>query len=153
MLDEVDGDLLFTTGASQGGGLSLVTAALSPRVKGAVSMCPSYTCIRNRMEDRTGVLTQITKHVEQHPGDAELIYDNVSYFDALNFAADIKVETLIGIMMNDPICLPRYVYSAYMQLRCKKELLVSPAGHKVTPEAARQGLRFLERLIRSGKRT
>lgn len=126
MQEEVDPERIGVSGGSQGGGMALVTAALNKRVKAADVHCPSYTCMHNRMENRSGVIGRITDYIFRHPEHLELIWDNVRYFDGLNHAPDITVPTFVGLTMDDKVCLPQFTYSAYKALNCEKEIRYYP---------------------------
>lgn len=140
---EVDPNRIGVKGTSQGGGITLAVAGLCPEIKAAVSTVPSYTCIQNRIEDKTGVLGNINTYMKLHPEHTDLVWNNVAYFDGLNFAPRIQAKTLVCCALADPICLPQYVYSAYDALKCEKEVFFAPfTPHQETDAMIQKKLAF-----------
>ena len=145
---EVDSNRIGVVGMSQGGGITLAVSALSKDVKAAVVSAPSYTCIRNRIMDNTGVLGHLRTYMLHHPEHAETVWENVAYFDGLHFAENIKSNVLVLNTLADPICLPEYNYSVYQNLKCNKEIYSAPfAPHIVTPEMHLEKLKYFIKML------
>lgn len=102
---DVDTSNIIVTGGSQGGGLSLLTAAIDKRVNVVVATVPAF-CNNAASE----------KH--QLPEAAR----TMSYYDAALAAALIEVPVLIGVGFIDATCPPENVYSAYNKLNGPKRI-------------------------------
>jgi len=126
--DDVDGNRLGVTGHSQGGGLSLVMAALHKKVSLTMASVP-YLCNFGRAiyVAQQGPYLEILAYLRSHPDDVNRVMDTLSYFDAMNFAPDIKVPTLMSVGLVDPICPPSTIFAAYHHIGAtNKELAVFP---------------------------
>ena len=144
---EVSRDRLMVGGMSQGGGLALVTAALSPPVRlcladmpwlGALDLALSlldrdkYKRMKTaRYPDARGL---IADYAEAHPERAAQIYETYRYLDPLSHAASITCPTQVSAGGRDPSCKPPTVYAVYNELVCRKEMLfLMQAGHEIVP--------------------
>lgn len=100
---KVDASHLAVAGGSQGGLLALVAAALSPEIKAAVSSLTYYAYFPFRDH-----ITAINKKKSSGGKRINPPFDpehkrqrHMSYYDAMNFAAAVKVPVLIGACMSD----------------------------------------------------
>ena len=60
------------------------------------------------------------------------VLQTLNYFDARNFASEIKCPTLIGMGLLDPIIPPNNVYIDYNSITAKKHLIIfRDLGHEV----------------------
>ncbi len=133
---EWDGKNLIVTGVSQGGGQSLVAAALEPKVTLCLAGIPS-------MADHAGVLLgripggpRWLDKVEK-PVDPKLI-EITGYYDLANFAKRIRCEIYLSTGFADSTCSPTSVYAAFNNIPpgVKKVMTASPAmGHKAPNRA------------------
>jgi cephalosporin-C deacetylase-like acetyl esterase len=133
--DDVDQQRIAAWGGSQGGGLSLATAALDQRVDFCAADIP-FLCDWVRY-------FQLTKWPEV---DAWVEADDMrswsrtlqtlSYFDTLNLADQIRCPTVLRIGLNDEICPPETIFSVYNRITARKSHLVSPdKGHGLGAES------------------
>jgi cephalosporin-C deacetylase-like acetyl esterase len=97
---EVDIKRVCVNGSSQGGGLAIVLAGLDERVAGCMPAFPGLSRLDWTMKYKTGYwpFTMETKPKEQ---TEEQFLKTLSYFDASNFAPDIKCPTVCLIGMLD----------------------------------------------------
>ncbi len=143
---EVSPERLIVGGMSQGGGLSLVTAALAPEVKLCLADMPwlcalelalslldrsKYKKSLARYPDARGL---IADYAEAHPEIAAQVYQTYAYFDPLSHASNIRCPTQVSAGGRDPSCKPPTIYAVYNELACEKEMLYLPAtGHDIVP--------------------
>lgn len=142
---EVDPHRLAVVGASQGGMLSMVTAALCPQVKAVVSSLCFYADFPDR--DYTALLNKKRKDGvadTMPPADARQRY--LAYFDVMNFAPRVKGATLMCACLCDtpsPVTGPYAVYRRLGKIR--KELVWSPGtNHDLMFAFERRAWRWLD---------
>ena len=128
-LPEWDGKNVVVQGGSQGGGLSIVAAALDKRVTQAIVNHPA-------MADMAGIGWP-------HMTERVLTPNNIntlSYYDVVNFARHIsgaKVYMTWGY--NDITCPPTTSYAVWNVLTCEKESLITPVNEHWTSEPTERG--------------
>ena len=129
-----DGKNLIVFGASQGGQLTLATAALDPRVTAAAAMVPAYCDVTGYLHDRAGGWPHMMRGADSRHRTPEKIA-TTGYYDTVNLARRIRVPMLIALGYVDENCPPTSIFSTYNTLTAPKELLVAPGmGHAVFPE-------------------
>jgi cephalosporin-C deacetylase-like acetyl esterase len=124
---------LVMYGGSQGGYLSITTAALDPRV---TALCPSYPAYC----DETGYLHGRPsgwpgfKFNDMSDPQREAKIATTAYFDTVNFARRLKVPGHYAWGYNDETCPPDSVFSAYNVITAPKELtVIKEMGHGRVP--------------------
>ena len=66
-----------------------------------------------------------------HRDQAERVFQTLSYFDGLNFAARAKSPALFSVALMDTVCPPSTVFAAYNHYAGPKEIVVYPFnGHE-----------------------
>ena len=134
-LPEVDPDRIVTYGGSQGGALSIVASALSGRSQKCYSGITSYCCLQQRVELGSGILSGVTEYLRKYPLDTDRAMETLSYFDINNMVSLLKVPVLFCMGLSDPVCLPKFVYSAYAHVPGEKEVNMYPfVQHKMPQE-------------------
>jgi cephalosporin-C deacetylase len=127
--DDWNKKTLMVHGGSQGGYQSFVTAGLCPEVTAMSADVPAGC-------DHTGKLAQ------REPGwpnwasrvwkkrDEKKMLEASRYFDAMNFAPNIKCPAVVGIGLIDTVCPPEGIFATCNQLKGSKEVVTMPlAGH------------------------
>lgn len=116
---------LVVIGGSQGGYQALVTAGIHPAVTALAANVPAGC-------DHTG------KQAGRLPGwpnwagrtwqgkDAAKMLNAARYFDAMNFAARVKVPALVGLGLIDPVCPAEGVLATCNQLKGPKKIVIMP---------------------------
>ena len=122
-LPEVDADKIVAHGQSQGGALTIVASALSGKVKRAYPSVPSYACIEKRVEKASGVFGAVNAYLRAHPEDTDRVLKVLSYFDVNNMVSLLKIPTEFFLGLEDPICLPPFVYSPYAHTKAEKNIV------------------------------
>jgi cephalosporin-C deacetylase-like acetyl esterase len=130
---EVDAARIGITGGSQGGGLSLATAALDPRIRLCAPDIPflcdweKYFRISNWPEVDAWLAADAGRSLEE-------AVRTMSYFDALNMADRIQCPIFLGLGLQDDVCPPATIFAVYNRLPGPKEYRVYPrAQHWVGP--------------------
>lgn len=145
-LPNVDTERLAVYGGSQGGALSIVTAALDKRIKCLSAAYPALAEIAGYHHGRAAGWPKIFKN----PDEVSLLEKvQVSeYYDVVNFARFITVPGLYIWGYNDQVCCPTSTYSVFNVITAPKQLLtVLDCAHWLYPEhAAMQKEWLLEEL-------
>ncbi|MCW3111919.1 MAG: Cephalosporin-C deacetylase [Segetibacter sp.] len=134
-LPQYDGKNLGVAGGSQGGALSIVTAALDKRVKYLVSFYPAISDVTGYLEGRAGGWPHLfTKNNLTYNNTKEKL-NTVQYYDVVNFARLLKVPGMYSWGFNDEVCPPTSTYSAYNVITAPKQLFLAlETGHWTFPE-------------------
>jgi cephalosporin-C deacetylase len=110
----IDPDRVIVTGGSQGGGISLAVAGL---VDGLTAVMPNvpFLCHYRRATEITDAhpYREITSYLKAHRPHVEKVFQTLSYFDGLNFAARATVPALFSVALMDSICPASTVFAAY----------------------------------------
>jgi len=132
-LPEFDGENLVVSGGSQGGALSVVTAALDDRVKGLAAFYPALSDMSGYLNGRVGGWPHALKNVD--PKFRELYEHTSGHYDVVNFAKRLKVPGWYSWGFNDNICPPTSTFSVYNSIQSPKELKIfQETGHWTYPE-------------------
>jgi len=146
-----DGVHLAVTGGSQGGALSIVTAALVPRVKGLAAYYPAPRRCHRLSAESSGRLAHMfraTVGALQHRSPEKI--DTSRYCDVVNFARRLKVPGFYSWGFNDETCPPTSMYSAYNVIMAQKKLLLAlETGHNNIPEQVAEVDTWLEAFLKS----
>jgi cephalosporin-C deacetylase-like acetyl esterase len=134
-LAQYDGSTLGVTGGSQGGALSIVTAALDPRVKFLAAYYPALSDLTGFMIGRAGGWPHLfNKGNAMQISIADKLKTS-AYYDVVNFAKMLKVPGKYSWGFNDETCPPTSMYAAYNVISAPKTLfLAQETGHWVYPE-------------------
>ncbi|HEV7301374.1 MAG TPA: acetylxylan esterase [Tepidisphaeraceae bacterium] len=133
--DEVDADRLAITGGSQGGAITLATAALTERrLLLAMPDIPFLCDFRRAIEiTSNGPYPEIITFLKVFPELRERAIRTLSYVDCMNLAPMIRCRTLIANSLWDDICPPSTVFAAYHHMTCEKEMAIYPYHKHETP--------------------
>lgn len=134
-LPQYDGTNLGVIGGSQGGALSIVTAALDSRVKYLSAMYPALSDVTATLHGRTGGWPNyFDKWSIAYNNKPEKIA-TLGYYDVVNFAKQLKVPGIYSWGYNDEVCPPSSTYASYNSITAPKTLLIYPeTGHWGFPE-------------------
>lgn len=134
-LPQYDGKNLAVTGGSQGGALSIVTAALDPRVKYLAANYPALSDMTGYLYNRAGGWPHVfAKNSLAYNNKPEKI-ETTKYYDVVNFARMIKIPGYYSWGFNDETCPPTSMFAAYNVITAPKELnLALDTGHWTYPE-------------------
>ena len=149
--DEVDDGRLAITGISQGGGLTLAVAALSPRTISVALPDIPFLCDYRRAIAiaPAGPYPEIPLFLKSFPHLQEEAFRTLSYFDTLNLAAWIKCRTVISNCLWDDICPPSTIFAVYNHMTAEKQMEVYPYHkHEVPYEHSEVRLRVLHEALK-----
>ncbi|MBI2690242.1 MAG: acetylxylan esterase [Acidobacteria bacterium] len=146
-----DGTHLAVTGGSQGGALSIVTAALDSRVKGLAAYYPALSDVTGYLQNRAGGWPHMFRAADgplAHRSPDKI--DTTRYYDVVNFARRIKVPGFYSWGFNDETCPPTSMYSAYNVISAQKKLLLAlETGHNNVPEQVAQVDEWLQAFLKT----
>jgi cephalosporin-C deacetylase len=119
----VDSTRIAITGGSQGGGITLAVAGLDSSVQVALPEVP-FLCHYRRATEivDTHPYFEITNFLRTQRDKVEKVFETLSYFDGVNFAARAKAQALFSVGLMDDICPPSTVYAAYNHYAGPKEI-------------------------------
>lgn len=125
-LPQFNGKALGVTGSSQGGALSVITAALDLRVTFFGAVHPALCDHEAFLKKRAGGWPHY--YYQAAPTDKEL--KALRYYDTANFARCLKATGWFSWGYNDEVCPPTSMYAAYNAVTAPKELhLYLETGH------------------------
>lgn len=119
----VDAERIAVTGGSQGGGITLAVAGLEPSVKVAMPDVP-FLCMYRRATQiiNSNPYGEISAYLKTHRDKVEQVFETLSYFDGLNFAARASARALFSVGLMDEICPPSTVFAAYNHYAGPKQI-------------------------------
>ena len=118
-LPQFDGKTLGVTGSSQGGALTIITAALDSRVTFLAPVHPAMCDHEAFFEKRA---CGWPHYFLYYGGADDKVRQTVRYYDTANFARFIKVPGWYSWGYNDEVCPPTSMYAAYNVIEVPKEL-------------------------------
>lgn len=130
-MDEVDETRVGALGGSQGGGLTLACAALTPKLNRAAPRCPFLCDYRRVYEmdldvDAYAELREYFRHSDpQHRREGE-IFEKLGYIDNQHLAPRIRAEVKMFTGLMDTICPPSSQFAAYNKIPGKKSVELYP---------------------------
>ena len=116
-LPAYNGQALGVTGSSQGGALSVMTAALHPGVTFYAAIHPAMCDHSGHLKKRAGGWPHY--FYQQSPTEAQR--QTAAYYDVVNFARRVKIGGWFSWGYNDEVCPPTSMFSAYNSITAPKE--------------------------------
>jgi cephalosporin-C deacetylase len=149
---DVDEARLGAMGGSQGGALTLVCAALEPRIKLAAPMYP-FLCDYQRvweMDLDTAAYGELREYFRNydptHRRESE-VFTRLGYIDVQHLSPRITAGVLMFTGLMDTICPPSTQYAAFNKIRSEKDVVLYPDfGHEALPGAPDRIFEFLSNL-------
>lgn len=136
-LDGIDLKRVFINGASQGGGLGLVCAALNPSLpRKAAILYPFLSDFQKvwelgRDEIAYEGLRYYSRWFDPDGSKKTELFTKLGYIDVHNFAHLVRCEVLFGTGLSDAVCPPVTQFSVYNRLTCPKRHVFFPEyGHE-----------------------
>lgn len=149
---EVDADRVGCFGISQGGALSLVCAALEPRIRRIAPVYP-FLCDYQRVwemdlaKDAYEELRLFFRSFDPRHERVAEIFTKLGYIDCQHLTERIQAETLLFTSLMDPICPPSSQFAAYNRITAKKNYVVYPDfGHEPLPGQIDRTFNFMRGL-------
>jgi cephalosporin-C deacetylase len=148
-LPEFDGSTLGVTGGSQGGALSIVTAALDSRVKFLGAYYPALSDLTGFMIGRAGGWPHLFNKDNVNTGSTPDKVKTTGYYDVVNFARLLKVPGMYSWGFNDVTCPPTSMYASYNVITAPKSLFLAlETGHWMYPEQRENMDRWLQKQLK-----
>lgn len=151
-LPDWDGQNVIVTGGSQGGALTLITAALNEKVSMCAAFYPALCDMLGFLHHRaggwprffnglsTGGKDKVTK------AEAEAV---LPYFDVVNFCRVLKCPAFVSWGYSDDTCSPTSVWSAWNEITAPKQCVITPtSGHWRFAESQAKALAWMKSLMK-----
>ncbi len=135
-LSELNPEIVYVNGASQGAALACVCAALNPNIKKATLLYPFLSDFERVFDLGFDViayegLRYYSRWFDPDGHNRKRMFDRLAYIDVQNFAPRVRAEVLFGISMADTVCPISTQFAVYNNLSCKKSLHRYPGkGHE-----------------------
>lgn len=132
----VDGDRVGATGGSQGGALTVVCAALEPRIKRAAPRVPFLSDYKRTWQmdlDKHAYaeLREYFRSFDPRHEREDAIFTKLGYIDIQFLCPRIRAEMYWAIGLMDEICPPSTQFAAYNKITSKKSMEIYPDyGHE-----------------------
>ena len=139
------------SGASQGGGLALATAALIPQVVAVCHADVPFLCDIQRGITLApdAPYTEVPEFLAHNVDLIPAALDTLRYVDCALLARRITGRCLLSVGLMDTICPPSTVFAAYNEITAGKDLSVHPfTGHVVPTAHVERQLRHLRDFLR-----
>lgn len=122
-------------GTSFAGGLAVMAESVLQAADFLVVAVPSFGWAEGRrllVEDGSG--QEINHYLEAYPEREEDVMVVLSYFDSMNFAAQIRCPTLVGLGLEDNVVPAPTVYAIVNHLSAPHRVVRLPVSHTDLPE-------------------
>lgn len=127
---EVDPTRIAVTGSSQGGGLTITTAAMRPEVHAAAAGAPYLCGIMDASAlTHTYPYEEINDYLRLYPDRRPAVEETLVYFDGLNFADKITCPIIVNIGLQDNVCPPETGYALFNKIGAADKRLYTYDGH------------------------
>lgn len=128
--DEVNPERIGVTGSSQGGGLTLVVAALRPQVRAAAAGVPYLCGYMDAIElTHTYPYQEIRDYLRLYPEREPAVRQTLAYFDGINFGPRITCPIIVNVGLQDNVCPPETGYAAFKAIASTDKKLYPYEGH------------------------
>jgi cephalosporin-C deacetylase len=139
---QVDSSKLYAYGASQGGALALICAAVAPEIKESFVCYPFLSDYREayRLDVENSAYEELAywfRFKDPLHQREEAFFETLDYIDLQYFAPWIKGKVHWAIGLADTVCPPKTQFAVYNQLSsaADKEMLIYPEyGHEYLPK-------------------
>lgn len=147
-----DGKNVIVTGGSQGGALTLVTAALSDKVTLCAPFYPALCDLQGFRHGRAGGWPKFFSKYYGNGSDSipvDKASETLRYFDVVNFARTVRVPVFMSWGYSDDTCSPSSVWAAWNEISAPKEKDVTPAsGHWRFESSQNKCAAWMEKLLK-----
>ena len=127
---EVDGSRIGVTGSSQGGGLTITTAAMRPEVRAAAAGAPYLCGFMDAIAlTHTYPYEEINDYLRRHPERRPEVEDTLAYFDGISFADGISCPIIVNIGLQDNVVPPETGYALFDRIGSRDKQLYPYDGH------------------------
>jgi cephalosporin-C deacetylase len=146
----IDSRRMGATGASQGGALALVCAALEPRIRSVWSIYPFLSDYRRVWDLEAGASAYVEirdwlKRRDPRHERIEQVFELLGHIDVQYLAERIAADVVMVTGLMDPVCPPSSQFAIYNRLNQAKHrrmVLYPDFGHETLPDTADQALTY-----------
>lgn len=148
-MPEVDANRVAAQGASQGGGLALACAALTPKLNRVAALMPFLCDYRRSWEvaNPDGAISELLYHfrfIDPRHQNEDAFFERLGYIDNVNLSPRIRAKTLLLTGLMDRECPPSTQFAAYNGISAPKRYELWPDyGHEVCPDMEDVAMEFL----------
>ena len=151
-LPQWDGKNAIVTGGSQGGALTIVTAALNEKATACAPFYPALCDLTGFLHQRAGGWPKFFSGTNKD-GQTDIAVAQaavtLSYFDIVNFARLLKVPTFMAWGYSDDTCSPTSVWAAWNEVGATKERDITPSsGHWRFPATQEKCWQWMKRQMK-----
>lgn len=142
-LPEWDGRNVGVTGGSQGGALTIVTAALNPQVTFCAAFYPALCDVLGFLSGRAGGWPGYFQKeaAEAHAAERRTL----AYYDVVNFGRLLRCPVFLSFGYADDTCCPTSVYALRNVIKAPLRVAVTPySGHWRYGETNDEAMRWQE---------
>ena len=141
--EDVDTSRIACYGGSQGGMLSIVTAALDKRISALFAYFPAFCDVTGYYYGRSGGWPHL--FLDRNDPLIEKKVEVSKYYDVVNFARFLTQPGFYAWGFNDIVCCPSSTFSAYNVISAPKTLRVAhDTGHWLYPWQSAEALKWLK---------
>lgn len=127
---EVDPARIGVTGSSQGGGLTITTAAMRPEVRAAAAGAPYLCGFMDAIRlTHTYPYEEINDYLRRHPEGRPAVEETLAYFDGISFAPKIACPIIVNIGLQDNVCPPETGRALFERIGSRDKQLYPYDGH------------------------
>jgi len=127
---EVDPARIGVTGSSQGGGLTITTAAMRPEVCAASAGAPYLCGFTDAAElTHTYPYEEINDYLRLYPERRAQVEETLAYFDGISFADRISCPIIVNIGLQDNVCPPETGFALFDRIGAADKRLYPYDGH------------------------
>lgn len=143
-LPQHDGKNLFVVGGSQGGALSIVTAALCDKVTAIMTFFPALCDQEAYLHNRAGGWPHYF-YFNKNAKNIDSVAKTIAYYDVANFARILSKPVFYSFGYNDITCPPTSTYCTWNVIPSenKKLFIVPETGHWRYPEQWNTGWNWI----------
>lgn len=128
--EEVDENRIGVTGSSQGGGLTVILAAMRSEIKAAAAGAPYLCGFMDAIQlTNTYPYQEINDYLRIHPEERSLVRDTLAYFDVISFADKVTCPIIVNIGLQDNVCPPETGYELFERILSTDKRLYEYDGH------------------------
>ena len=139
---EVDPKRIGVTGCSQGGGLSLAAACLDTRPRLCMAEVPGFCHFERTLQiTKADPWTDLITYFARRPQDIERAKRTLTYVELNNMTNRIQCPTLVSVGLQDEICVPSSIFSAFNNIAVREKLI------EVFPYNGHEGALNIENMI------
>ena len=128
--DEVDTQRIGITGSSQGGALTLLTAAMRPEITAAAAGAPYLAGMMDAAQlTHTYPYEEINDYLRTYPDHEKDVRETLAYYDVISFVDRITCPIIVNIGLNDDVCPPETGYAVCEAIGSTDKKLYAYADH------------------------